>query len=312
MIIVGAGLAGLVAAHVWQNAPIVEALPEPRETHHALLRFRTNAIAALTGIDFRKVRVHKGIWYEGAFVTPNIRVANLYAQKCGIALSGDRSIWHIESTDRWVAPENFYFQMLDCVRDRITWNQPFSFARHQFRSVISTAPMPTTLKACGVKHDAAMFERAPIHVERFRLSGVADVYQTVYFPSEEHSMYRASITGSLLIVEHAVNPYGAWEEELVRAFGFSSSVRMTSVSAVTQQYGKIIPLPSAVRKSILFELTSEHRVYSFGRFATWRNILLDDLVQDAAVIKSLMNAEHLYDLRLAAARGSNNECGRHS
>ena len=80
-VIVGAGLAGLLAAHAWPGASLVEAAARPTEVHKAVLRFRTRNVANLVGIEFRAVRVHKGIWQSTKFVEPNIRSANLYAQK---------------------------------------------------------------------------------------------------------------------------------------------------------------------------------------------------------------------------------------
>jgi hypothetical protein len=51
----------------------------------------------------------------------------------------------------------------------------------------------------------------------------------------------------------------------------------------------------------LFRLTHERNIYSLGRFATWRNILLDDVVDDIAAIKKLLKANSAYDIRRAAA-----------
>lgn len=300
MKIVGAGFAGLIAAHIWQRATLVESAAEPRQGHKALLRFRSDAIGKLIGVDFRKVRVHKGIWNDERFVAPNIRVANLYADKCTGTLHGDRSIWNIDASDRFVAPETLYEQMLETVGQRIHWN-----CAHDFHDgnepVVSTAPMPVALKECAIAFNQQQFQRAPITVARYRLRK-ADVYQTIYFPTFEHSVYRASITGSLLIVEHAGDPHGDWLEDVVHAFGISNSISLEPIDEVKQNYGKIVPLPSPLRKSWMFKLTTEHNVFSFGRFATWRNLLLDDLLQDAAVIKLLINRDNNYDLAALTAR----------
>jgi hypothetical protein len=51
----------------------------------------------------------------------------------------------------------------------------------------------------------------------------------------------------------------------------------------------------------LFRLTHEHNVFSLGRFATWRNILLDDVVDDIVQVKRLLKSSSAYDLRRAAA-----------
>ena len=41
----------------------------------------------------------------------------------------------------------------------------------------------------------------------------------------------------------------------------------------------------------MHKMTVDHGVYSLGRFATWRNILLDDVVKDIDVIKSMMGQD---------------------
>jgi hypothetical protein len=64
-----------------------------------------------------------------------------------------------------------------------------------------------------------------------------------------------------------------------------------------QRYGKIVPLPAEPRRALLTRLTTQHGVYSLGRFATWRNVLLDDVVNDLAVIRKLLRASE-YDHRL--------------
>lgn len=306
MLIVGAGLAGLIAAHAWPQWNLIEAAPEPRASHAALLRFRTDTVAKLTGIDFRRVRVQKGIWMDGGFVPPTIRAANLYSAKVLTAgRLADRSIWNIDPVDRWVAPEDFYEQLLEAVKGRVIWGAAFDWEWHaltrKFAHIVSTAPMGVAAGALLPElAAAAAFERAPIHVERFRVAR-ADVHQTVYFPNPEHSVYRASITRDLLIVEHAGEvPRGDWWNEVEEAFALPQVER---VGSVAQRFGKIAPVEEAARRKILFELTHRHGVYSLGRFATWRNILLDDVVNDIAVIKRLIRLEDSsgYALRLEGA-----------
>lgn len=300
-VIIGAGLAGLLAAHAWPQCRVLEVAQRPASTHQALLRFRTDAVARLTGIDFRKVRVHKAIWSEGRYTPTTIRAANMYSAKVLGRLAGERSIWNLDPSDRYIAPDNFYDQLLAAVGDRIEWG-----AEADFRPIgapyISTAPLPTVLASVG--HEAQeTFRRAPISVIKFDIAG-ADVFQTVYFPDTETPMYRASITGSTLIVEGMNTPVALhdWLPRakvlLQRAFGIRVE-DMRYLSAVEQRYGKIVPLEDAARKRLLFALTQQHDIYSLGRFATWRNILLDDVVDDIAVIKRLLRSD-AYAARLAA------------
>ncbi len=78
--IIGAGLSGLIAAHAWPTAPVFEALPEA-QPHRALLRFRSDNVARLTGIEFKRVTVRKGLFWRGEYRTPTIALANAYSLK---------------------------------------------------------------------------------------------------------------------------------------------------------------------------------------------------------------------------------------
>lgn len=296
-IIVGAGLAGLIAAHAWPAAKLLEASPQPRAAHRALLRFRSEAVSRLTGIEFRRVRVHKGIWADDKFQSPGIRWANLYARKVLGRLAGERSIWNLDTVERFIAPDNLHEQLLDAVGARVEWGCAADFRAKDL--LISTAPMPVTLKALGIPA-APEFVRSSIHVTRFRVPN-ADVFQTVYFPEPWLAVYRASITGDMLIVESVDSNLGEDDWTTVeRAFGLGWDA-CERLEAVEQKYGKIAPIDDSVRKQLLFELTHHHNIYSLGRFATWRNILLDDVVDDIVAIKKLLKTASAYDVRRAAA-----------
>lgn len=286
--IVGAGLAGLIAAHAFPRSCILEAQAEPLSIHKALLRFRSPSVGELTGIEFKPVRVHKGIWLNGGFQTPDIRNANLYSQKV-LGRLADRSIWNLDSVTRYIAPMDFYERLIDSVGHRIHWNTPFDAEKRATgNAVISTMPLNLLAAQHGIFSEEE-FHRAPISVERYTIEG-ADVYQTIYFPTAKHSLYRASITGDLLICEFAGNPAGDWTAELFAAFGIHRDDKVTLIDSGIQNYGKIAPINEASRQSAITKLTTDHNIFSLGRFATWRNILLDDVVHDIAVIKQLINA----------------------
>ena len=294
-VIVGAGLAGLIAAHAWPRASIVER-GAPVAMHKAVLRFRSEAVADLTGIEFRRVRVHKGLWLAGAPAAPSIRCANLYAQKCLGRLAGERSIWALDPVDRFVAPDTFYEQLLEGVHNRAIWGEDFSY--HANRSpVVSTAPLPVVLASLGWVAPVA-FERAPITVQRFRIAG-ADVFQTIYFPGPETDVYRASMTGDVLIVETTGDDLALEElSDVLDAFGLDQVSE--PLGTVKQSFGKIAPIDAAMRKNLLFRLTHERNIYSLGRFATYRNILLDDVVADIGHIKRMLVSDSAYDLHRSA------------
>jgi hypothetical protein len=296
--IVGSGFAGLLAAYIFPREAVVEAAAAPAQMHKALLRFRTDAASKLTGIPFKKVRVRKGIYFEGEFHQPNIQLANLYSQKCLGLILGDRSIWSIEAADRYVAPETFYEQLIEAVGPRIEWGKQIDFKRAKSCDApfISTAPLPVVLQSLGLEVEAE-FDRAPITVQRYRVQD-CDAYQTIYFPTDAHSLYRASITGSLLICEFEGAPEGDWTRDMLNAFAIDGDF-VDEIDKVKQSYGKIAEIDTTLRKSIIHRLSVEHNIYSLGRFATWRNILLDDVIDDAWVVKRLMHQSE-YDRRMAA------------
>lgn len=299
VVIAGAGLAGLLAAHAWPQAPLFEAMQEPRAHHRALLRFRSDAVARLIGIEFKQVTVRKGIWMHGQFIVPSIQAANMYSRKILSALEPDRSIWNIEPVQRFIAPEHLYEQMIETVGPRVRWNSPFDFdSIERTDSLISTVPMPVVLKMINMNENEITFRRAPIKVQRFRVPKAA-VYQTIYFPELGFPAYRASITGDLLIVECVSKAEADDISVVLKAFAIDDALPMDEID---QQYGKISPLPDIMRKAVLLKLTAKRNIFSLGRFATWRNILLDDVVDDIAVIRKLLRASE-YEQRLHFSKG---------
>ena len=288
--IVGAGMAGLIAAHLMPRHEVYE-LEEARKDnpHKALLRFRSSAVADATGVEFRPVTIHKGIWLDGTWQQPTIENANLYALKV-IGKLTERSIWDLAPAQRWIAPDDFYERLVDGLGTRIHWGCTASpvDAQHSAEPFITTAPMPATLAALGIT-DHPDFSFAPIFVKRYRVAG-CDVHQTVYFPTKDHSLYRASITGDVLICEFAKDPAGesGWSEDVVDAFALNDCEVSSASEDARQEFGKLVPIPDVVRKRLIGTLTTRAGVYSLGRYATWRNILLDDVVKDALVIKRLI------------------------
>lgn len=303
-VIVGAGFSGLLAAHGWRDATILERAKMPTATHRALLRFRSPDVAQFTGIPFRRVTVRKAIWYRGHFVQPTVALANQYSVKVlGRALN-DRSIWNLDSATRYIAPEDFYERLLNNVGDRIQWGTDFVpddwLAEAATDSaVVCTAPLHLLLACLGIGHDLK-FTAAPISVVRFRIAD-CDLYQTVYFPDSACGLYRASITKDLLIAEsmNRDNCLPPDRAMLANVFGLPAKNIKPAGAKTEQRYGKIAPVDDAVRRALIAHITQTSGIYCLGRFATWRNILLDDLPNDIAVIKRLMASDD-YAARLKA------------
>lgn len=295
--IIGAGLAGLITACRINDTYIYESGPRA-ESHKALLRFRDKSVSQLTGIAFQEVVVHKEISYNGeARHQCTIAMANEYARKVSGFIRG-RSIWDLDTVKRYVAPEDFYDQLCDKHGKRILWSNKDWHINATAMQTISTIPLPTMMKICDMEPQQFDFPSSQIHVDRYRIEG-AKVYQTVYFPAPDLRVFRASITGDLLIVESMkgdpVDAF-AWqfsaESELYAvtdAFGLGVD-DVERLDTADQRYGKIVEMPKLQREAILYELTHRFNVLSIGRFATWRNILLDDVVKDIGVVEKLMNA----------------------
>lgn len=297
MKIYGAGIAGLLAGCVFQRATIFEAGSEGQAQHKAVLRFRTSAVGDAVGIDFRKVRVHKGLWLDGKAVAPSIQLANWYSQKV-VGRLADRSIWNLDAVDRFIAPEDFIAQLADRCRGRIQWDHTLNKddVFNNNGPAISTLPM-SLLHKWATQHagvndaHAPEFSYAPIVVQRWRIPN-ADVFQSVYFPSLSTNLYRASITGDLLIAEYVDEADDT--DDLFDAFGIVRE-ECVPIERVSQRYGKIAKIDDAWRKKFIFELTHKHQIFSLGRFGTWRNLLLDDVLGDLSVLKKLMNTT-TYDI----------------
>lgn len=299
MIIIGAGMAGCIAAFMNRKALICESAATPPDNHRAVLRFRSNVVAEITGIPFRKVLVRKGVWSAGAYVKPTIRLANMYSKKVIYGYQ-NRSIWNLEPVERYIAPPDFHPQMLDVLKDRICYDSAvkeitqatitINGTTHSriglpFDKIINTAPMPVISKIAKRAIDVA-FRYAPIQTWRATVRN-ADVHQTVYFPDRETPVYRATIVGDQLIIEATDDITLADQRLVAEAFAIDMAELSWENGSRSQRYGKISPIPDHLRRSFMLELTLHLNVYSLGRFATWRNILLDDVVDDMNKIQRM-------------------------
>lgn len=286
MKILGAGISGLIAASVFPQAEVYEASPREKMVgHKALLRFRSTAVADAVGIDFRKVVVHKGLWSEGRYVQPSILHANRYSKKV-VGKLADRSVWSLNPVERFIAPEDFIEQLMTRAGDRIQWGTSVDLGKEKMIGpLISTIPM--NVMAAMMRTESPSFDYAEITVKRWRIKG-ADIFQSVYVSDPLTTCYRVSITGDLLIAEWI----GATTDNfnVFAPFGliYTDAEEMETTK---QRYGKISPIDDRWRKGFILALSNHHDIYSLGRFGTWRNILLDDVVHDIAVIKRLINED---------------------
>lgn len=309
MVIVGAGMTGLLAAHLFPRAVVIESQTEQQlkqNAHSALLRFRSDAISRVTGIEFKKVLVRKGIWHNGAFRTPSIQLANLYSNKV-IGKTLDRSIWDLEPVHRYIAPDDFQSQLLNAVGERIQYNSRLAGPGWSLEGLqasgdacVSTMPMPLLIDRVSADpvFKSIEFGRADIRTTRFRIPG-AMVYQTIYLPGNETNVYRASMTGDTMIIEGTSSgPLGETIGDAIalvmRAFGLSDIIPDDWIETRTQSMGKIAPIDDKLRRKFIYEVTRDYNIYSAGRYAIWKNVLMDDVLDDLLLIKRMITSADNY------------------
>lgn len=307
MYILGSGLAGCLAAIHFPNARVIERNEGPTRNHFALLRMRTDAISQMTGIPFKKVEVDK--WVSRCGKTS--REASLsdiiqYAQKTNKVIT-KRSIHDIKTEVRYIPPDDLHMQLLDRIDGRVKYGQEvvriesgamwtkYDALEVGDEPIISTLPIKVNADICSIPFkESIRTDSRSIFVSHYTLHGY-DLYSTIYFPGSETSVYRASISGSTLILESML-PITEHDEDAVMDT-LRCSVFTKDISNVEQPIGKLVPIDDDYRKGIIYSLTVTRNLYSLGRFACWRQILLDDVVKDIAKIHRMITI-HPYDRSL--------------
>ena len=318
--IYGAGLAGLLAGnmlrslrpHVW------EAQEELPNNHSALLRFRTDKVGTACAIPFKKVRVQKAIWYDGKLHTqPNLMLSNLYSQKVTDAIL-NRSINNLDPVERYIAPLDVISQMAgNC---DITYGSALDMDRIEqltsetwssdIPAIVSTIPMPVLMKILGWQ-DIPEFPSQQIWTLKATIDEPdCDVYQTIYYPDPTSDVYRISIIGNVVISEFIRKPQaniGPHISEALREHFGIKPRKLVDLKESHQYYGKIRPIDEELRKEFIFEATSKYNIYSVGRFATWRQLLLDDVVEDIQHVEKFIRTRSNYSRMLHVQKGADNE-----
>jgi len=154
---------------------------------------------------------------------------------------------------------------------------------------ISTIPLPILLRICKIEYPEHLFKYKKIHVYNFKIGIPSSVHQTIYFPDPEHDVYRATLECDKMIVECGAEWKDFSSDAVMRAFGLST-VNVGKVSYNVQPFGKISCYDHDLRRSFIQQLTERFGVYSFGRYATWRPLRADQLMDDIEKIKRLIGA----------------------
>lgn len=291
MIIIGAGLAGLLCGALNPGSTIYEAKPKNEISHKALFRLRSNRISELTGISLRKVQVTKGIWFDGKSAQISPRLAHLYSKKVSSKIT-DRSITNLDTCTRYIPPEDFIQKLISKNTD-IRYNYDYFNNEADFPvEVVSTIPMP--ILAYKLKFNEHHYFNdncigKKIFINQLRIKN-CDSYSTIYYPNPKLNIYRASLNGDILIIESTENIFSNETKIVLESFGLvPSDIVAGIVTNHTQQLGKINEIDDKLRSDFITEMSISNKIYSLGRFATWRpKILLDDICEDIFIIRRLI------------------------
>lgn len=172
--------------------------------------------------------------------------------------------------------------------------------------IISTIPMPVLMKIVGWKN-IPEFSKQKIWTQRAIIEEPdCDIYQTIYYPDDLFSYYRISIIGNVVISESIREPKQYSGSHIMGAlyddFGIRAK-KLAGVESSEQEYGKILPINNNLRKQFIYEMTTKYNIYSVGRFATWRQILLDDVVEDIQHVEQFIRSNTDYSRWMHSQKG---------
>jgi hypothetical protein len=283
MLILRAGLVGCLAAYMLPRATLVDDRVAI-QSHMALMRFRSNKISEVTGIPFKKVKVYKSIFdiAKNDFSGWTPRLANLYSKKVSGGIF-NRSINNLDTVERWTSPPDFHHIMLDELENRFErMDMESAIKKAGAAEIISTLPIAEICKIVEMPFNPPC---APLYSDICVTTVVienCDVNHTIYYP-DATSLYRATLQSNSLIIE-SIHPINQQTVNLViSTFGIDSNDAKIALFNATQQYGKMgVSNPTFERKRLqtILELTERFGIYSLGRTATVRNILMDDCYED--------------------------------
>lgn len=316
MIIIGAGMAGLLAARMLSHRKptIWEAKSSLPNNHSAVLRFRTSQIGDILGIPFKKVAMLKDTlpWQHP------IADSLAYSFKNTGFYRSDRSVVKgLVSADRFIAPPDLISRMAEGVSIEFDREFKINDPHAQGVPIISTIPMPSLVEVLD-------YDMAPDFEYRMGATITAhlsdcDAYISLMVPHPGEPASRVSITGSQLIIELPMHPQlqgdqvDEWFQGIkndhnliarnaANLLGIADSHVFAIDPPKLQQYNKINPVKDDMRKGFMFWATKNFSIYSLGRFATWRpGLLLDDLVQDIRLIDKWIGRSN-YDVALHNGR----------
>jgi len=305
--IIGAGISGLIAEGAFAKDPDNEiTIFDHKKTSHALsghkavMRLRNDKIKNFIDCKLKKIAVYKAVYHEGKiYDKPNILLNNLYSLKAYGSL-GERSLLSLGRVERYLigsfnkqslitkAEVKRIDKRLDRKGALVLSGDNFQFPENFFDYdiCISTMPMPLLLRAIDGSYNVE-FKYIPIYVNTALLKIKSDVHQTLYFTNRDKSVpYRVTIEGDQIIAESIEPITGTEFNKCLNAFGLSwDHIDSMSFTGHEQKMGKLSPIDDDVRRKIMMDLTDKYNIYSFGRFATWRSLRIDQTLEDIEKIK---------------------------
>lgn len=302
MHIIGAGLAGLLAANMLRhrNPTIFEKQKELPNNHSAVLRFRTSVVGDVVNIPFRKVKMIKA---PVPWKNP-VADALAYSYKNTSCRRSDRSITQgMVAEERFIAPPGLIGMLAERCNIKYDLAYDLAFTNYDGTPVISTMPMHVLMHMLNYKRrDNIPFDfKAGTNI--IAKINACDAYVSLLVPDPYCPFSRISVTGDELIIEIP----GKTERDLNVNYLLDTAASMLGlemnaiydVTVKEQRYAKILPIPDDDRKEFMHWATVHHNIYSLGRFATWRpNLLLDDLVKDIRLIDKWSSAKSKYDVAM--------------
>lgn len=193
MIIIGAGMSGLIAGAVLRNhcEKIIEAQPSLPANHSAVLRFKSSIVGDTTNIPFKKVKALKSVVSWKNLVAD----AMAYSQKS----NGGYQLRSIATAngdvvDRYVAPPDFTEQLKAAANCEIEFNR--KVVSSDFGNLgdlyISTLPMPVLMDLLDYDGPRPEFKSIPGINVMARIKN-CDMYCSLYIPDPAIGPYRVSI-----------------------------------------------------------------------------------------------------------------------
>lgn len=301
IIIIGAGISGVLASKIFNTKYIFDSANTPEIYHKAIMRIRDQRIGMLLGCGLKPITVRKGIFYKGDILTKtNIKLNNLYSLKVSGELS-DKSVLNLDDSERFLLEGNwsnsdakYNYRLIKINNNEATFIHNNEEVKESYDVCISTIPIFNIMESSDLKVlPKESFRYNPIYVSLFKINIPSKIYQTIYLPEPGPFSYRASIEGNKLTIE-SVNGFPSEEEVNLIAdiFGIDNSVLIDREDHI-QKIGKIISIDENIRKFILYELTNKFNIFSLGRFAIWKQIRADEVLSDLEKIERMIRIDEL-------------------